>query len=83
MNDRRIFGWDLPPGVTPGMLPGNRPEDDEIEIPIVFLYSDIRDLHDFAEREKALPQKDRDDLLWFVEDLLEQIEEELPSDWCD
>lgn len=21
------FGWDLPPGVTEGMIPGNRPED--------------------------------------------------------
>ena len=26
MNDRK-FGWDLPPGVTEGMIPGNRPED--------------------------------------------------------
>jgi hypothetical protein len=24
----RTFGWDLPPGVTTSMLPGNRPEDE-------------------------------------------------------
>jgi len=83
MNDRRIFGWDLPPGIAPEMLPGNRPEDDQIEIPIVFLRSDIDDLRNFVEREKTLLPRDRDNLLWFVEDLLGQIGENLPPDWCD
>lgn len=25
---RSIFGWDLPPGVSANMIPGNRPEDE-------------------------------------------------------
>jgi len=27
----RIFGWDLPPGVSANMIPGNRPEDEAWE----------------------------------------------------
>jgi hypothetical protein len=27
----RLFGWDLPPGVTSSMIPGNRPEDELAE----------------------------------------------------
>lgn len=26
-----MSGWNLPPGVSVGMIPGNRPEDDEAE----------------------------------------------------
>jgi len=29
--DRRIFGWDLPPGVRVSDIPGNRPEDEAWE----------------------------------------------------
>lgn len=29
--DRRMFGWDLPPGVRSSDIPGNRPEDLEEE----------------------------------------------------
>ena len=28
---RGIFGWDLPPGVSPSDIPGNRPEDEAWE----------------------------------------------------
>ena len=28
---RNIFGWDLPPGVTTSMLPGNTKEEQEAE----------------------------------------------------
>lgn len=28
------FGWDLPPGVTENMIPGNRPEDEEVDVTI-------------------------------------------------
>lgn len=28
---RSIFGWDLPPGVSPSDIPGNRPEDEAWE----------------------------------------------------
>ena len=26
--NRRLFGWDLPPGCSPSDIPGNRPEDE-------------------------------------------------------
>ena len=29
--NRSIFGWDLPPGVSPSDIPGNRPEDEAWE----------------------------------------------------
>lgn len=31
MNNRHLFGWDLPPGVRVSDIPGNRPEDDAWE----------------------------------------------------
>lgn len=27
----RVFGWDLPPGVSASDIPGNRPEDEEAD----------------------------------------------------
>ena len=32
---------DLPPGVTESMIPGNRPEDEEVEISLILTKGDI------------------------------------------
>jgi len=37
------FGWDLPPGVSPGMIPGNRREDEEVDVTITMTVSEIED----------------------------------------
>jgi len=35
------FGWDLPPGVTTSMLPGNTPEDEAFEAFLEEIYSHL------------------------------------------
>ena len=38
----RTFGWDLPPGVTESMIPGNRPEDVKWE-------RDMEEMHEWID----------------------------------
>lgn len=47
MSDRnRIFGWDLPPGVRESDIPGNRPEDVQLEQEIESFEKDLGELID-------------------------------------
>ena len=66
----------LPPGVTEAMIPGNRPEDQEVEIVMVFTEGEIKDLRQFYEYQQSLPIEGRH-LLWpTVENLVEQFDTE-------
>jgi RNA polymerase-interacting CarD/CdnL/TRCF family regulator len=46
------FGWDLPPGVTTSMLPGNTPEDQAEEAKLDAIYTAI-ELAGYAPDEKS------------------------------
>jgi len=59
----------LPPGVTESMIPGNRPEDEEVEI--LLTLGDIQILSDFAHNP-ALP----DGVQNIINNILEQVDEE-------
>lgn len=39
----------LPPGVTESMIPGNRPEDQEIEVTIILTNGEIDDIVNFND----------------------------------
>ena len=83
----------LPPGVTDSMIPGNRPEDQEIETDMIFTCGEIEQLQRFNETQLKLPLAERHELWATVSNIVEQFdvdsaEEEGDSDnqidkWCD
>ena len=64
MGSKDNFGWDLPPGVRECDIPGNRPQDAEVELYIVLTQGEVDDMHDdgwdLAEiKRQLLDQKPR------------------------
>ena len=51
-----IFGWDLPPGVTESMLPGNRPQDIAWDNAIERVLDEHPDLDYDKDREEVESQ---------------------------
>lgn len=70
----------LPPGVTEGMIPGNRPEDVDIDCPIYLCVGDGESIVDFMDRYgdsfyKKLPRD-----LWGILSTIESIYHQLLDD---
>lgn len=65
----------LPPGVTDSMIPGNRAEDEEIDIPVFFCVGEIDDLISFREDQNKLTKEKQSDILYLIDNILEQLEE--------
>lgn len=64
----------LPPGVTDAMIPGNRPEDREVEISLVLCVGDIDDLR------MAKATNDYHNITFIIDTIVEQIDEQLPRE---
>jgi hypothetical protein len=64
----------LPPGVSDSDLPGNRPEDQELD-GFVLTIGQLEDLQEFRDLEKQKTICEQSSLLYIVEDILEQFEE--------
>jgi len=65
----------LPPGVTESMLPGNRPEDEEIEVFLVFTRGEIDDLKRFYHKEFVKARENQHWLMSTVTNIIEQFGE--------
>ena len=66
----------LPPGVTDSMIPGNRPEDREVEIVLVLSISEIEDLKKYNEEQQKIDIKKRDNFSFTIENIIEQLDEQ-------
>lgn len=66
----------LPPGVTESMLPGNRPEDEEVEVALVFTKGEIDDLKRFYYKEFVKERAARHYLYTTVVNIIEQFNED-------
>lgn len=66
----------LPPGVTEGMIPGNRPEDEEIEITMIFSRGEIDELRQYNQIQMQLPVTSRHELWVTVSNMVEQFDDE-------
>ncbi len=64
----------LPPGITESMIPGNRPEDQEIEVTITLTKDDLDYLVDYHGK---YPQDDN--IRSIVDEILEQINDFKPD----
>ena len=64
----------LPPGVTEGSLPGNRPEDAEIEVTIVFLQYEIDQLIKWSKKQSLLPYLEQHELFATIANIADQLE---------
>jgi len=66
----------LPPGVTESMIPGNRPEDREVECVICLSVGEIEMLQDWRDRETRLMQQlTPHELYNTIDGILDQINE--------
>jgi len=66
----------LPPGVTNSMLPGSRPEDEEIEFYVLLTKGEVQDLsywYSDKKRGDTIPPE--------IEDFLETIYEQICVDF--
>ena len=63
----------LPPGVTEGMLPGNRPEDQEVELTLIFTVGEIEDLRDYYDDQMKESHENRSSIWYVIENMLEQL----------
>lgn len=63
----------LPPGVTDSMLPGNRPEDQEVIATIVFTVGEIQEFYQFAQEQKKVHLNQRSNLGFAVIELVDQL----------
>lgn len=64
----------LPPGVTEAMIPGNRPEDQEIEIVMLFTQGEIDELRQFHEHQQLLPIANRHPLWATVANMIDHFD---------
>jgi len=64
-----------PPGVTDNMIPGNRPEDQEIDYFITFTMEDIEDMELYVEAERKKPTTERCRVFYVIENFLKQIDD--------
>ena len=65
----------LPPGVTDSMIPGNRPEDREVEVILYLSVGEIDALIYYNERQQALEVNKRNEIWYIIEDIAEQLED--------
>ena len=65
----------LLPGVTVNMIPGNRPEDEEIEVCLVLTVGEIEDLECELNNLMDQPENKRSPVWTVLENILEQIKE--------
>ena len=68
-----------PPGVSDNMIPGNRPEDQEIECMIILTIGDMEDMEMYVERERKKPVTERQRIFYVIDSILEQIDESYNS----
>ncbi len=66
----------LPPGVTENMIPGNRPEDEEVEIVMNFTKGDISNLRYYYHEQIKKPRQNRHELWAIVENMIELFSED-------
>jgi len=64
----------LPPGITDAMLPGNRPEDQEVEVFLVLTVGEIEDLQCELQNQMDVPPEKRSPVWYVLENILEQFE---------
>ena len=70
----------LPPDVSESQIPGNRPDDEEIEFTLVLTIGDIQDLKQFYQEQMAKPCAERHYLWCFTANVIEQINYDLKQD---
>ena len=68
-----------PPGVSDDMIPGNRPEDQEVECLIILTAGDIEDMKMYVESERKKPVTERRRVFYAIENILEQIDDSYES----
>lgn len=66
----------LPPGIVESMLPGNRPEDKEIEVVMIFTQGEIDDLRNFHENQYGLELSVQHELAYIVANIIEQFDKD-------
>ena len=67
-------GW-LPPGVETYMIPGNRPEDEEVEIVMLFSRGEIDLLTSWIEQKKLCKEEETAELFWTIKNIVDQFDE--------
>lgn len=65
----------LPPGVSEYDIPGNRPEDEEVEITMIFTRGDIDELRRYNDIQMSLPISQRHELWAIVLNMTEQFDD--------
>jgi hypothetical protein len=68
-------GGDMKQTVTEYMIPGNRPEDEEIEIPIVLTIEEIDELRRYVEEQLQLPLSKQQNISYILESIVNQLED--------
>ena len=66
----------LPPGVSEWMIPGNTPDDEEVEVCFVLTIGDINDLYYLKGKQDKLPQHKRHELYPLLCGIIEQLDEQ-------
>jgi len=66
----------LPPGINENDLPGNRPEDQEIETIIIFTQGEIDALKRYNDIQMRLRISSRHELWDIISNIVEQLEEQ-------
>jgi hypothetical protein len=66
----------LPPGVTESMIPGNRPEDQEVEITMIFSVGEIDALRSYNDAQHKIEIPHRHELWDIVSNMIDQFDDE-------
>lgn len=66
----------LPPGVTDSMIPGNRPEDQEIEVPMIFSVGEIDALRAYNIAQHKMEVSHRHELWTIILNMVDQFDDE-------
>ena len=70
----------LPPGVTEGDIPGNRPEDQEFELLVSFAVGGYQDMRRFVDEQRKLPRSKQHCMFIEIENIVEQIEDQFETE---
>lgn len=70
-----MFDNNLPPGVIASMIPGDSPEDEYWEYPLLISEAEIELLFDFVEKQAELKNTERHELYDIIYNLVEQLKE--------
>lgn len=66
----------LPPGVTDDMIPGNRPEDQEVETWMIFSVGEIEALRIYNDTQQKIGVAQRHELWDIISNMIEQFNED-------